>query len=235
MVNSRNITFRNLLVGGAVHKIKAEKCSNLLIEDSVFSFGHEGLTAINTSITIRNSVFAFGGVNQITLRNRGGEKCILENCIIFDMLNMKGLNPLVHIHDIAAFTERNNCFHTRFANETKQIYGWNVNGKTMTGKNSIERLPNFPYLGLFRDSYEGYLKRTGRERTSFFANPGLRICPDFMIKYKNLEDFRKTGKNNEKFSWEEQKKSVLIGREDFTNYLPTHPEVIRRGCGPRIK
>ena len=235
LINTKNITVRRLLVGGAKHKIKAEKSSNLLIEDSVFCYGHEGVEAFDTSVTIRNCVFAFGGVNQITLRNYGGEKCVLENCIIMDMLNMKGSNAIVHVHDISAFTERNNCFHTRFAGENKRIYGWSLNGKEMAKKNVPEQIAKFPYLGRSQIPYGEFLKVTGRKRSSFFANPGLKIYPDFLIKYKDLADFRKSWKKNEKFSWEELNNATKIGREEFSNYLPTNPEVIKRGCGPRVK
>ena len=235
LVNSKNIVVRRMLVGGATYKIRAEKCLNLLIEDSVFSYGHAALEAVNTDVTIRNCVFAFGGVNQISLFNRNGEKCVLENCVLFDMLNMKGANAIVFVHDIAVFTERNNCFHTRFANESKRIYGWNVSGNELAKKNISEKLSKFPTLGRCQVPYAQYLKLTGRKRSSFFANPGLRIYPDFLVKYKNLNEFRKAGKRNERFSWEELEKADKIGKEEFSNYLPTNPEVIERGCGPRVK
>lgn len=234
LVNTKNIIVRRLLVGGALHKIKAEKSQFVLIEDCVFSYGHEGVEAFSTSVTIRNCVFAVGGVNQITLRNWGGEKCVLENCIIFDMLNMKAANAIVHVHDIAAFTERNNCFYTRLDSSNKRIYGWNFNGKKLATKTD-SGMSKFPYLGRAEHSYGDYLKLTGREASSFFANPGIKVFPDFRIKYKDLAAFHKTGgKRNERFSWEENAYSKKVGGETFSNYLPTNPEVIKRGCGPRI-
>lgn len=235
LLNTRNITLRHLLVGGAKHKIMADKSSDLLIEDCVFSYGHEGVEAFNTSVTIRNCVFAHGGVDQITLRNFGGEKCVLENCIIFDMTNMKAGNPLVHIHDIAAFAERNNCFYTRLDSSNKRIFGWNYNGKEKAEKTDSV-VAEFPYLGRAEHSYADYLKLTGREGTSFFANPGIKAFPDFRIKYTDLDAFHKAGgRRNERFSWEEREEGKKVGCENFSNYLPTNPEVIRRGCGPRVK
>ena len=235
LVSTKNITVRRLLVCGATHKIKAEKSSNLLIEDSVFAFGHEGLTANSTDVTIRNCVITHGGVNQLTLRNWNSEKCVLENCILFDMINMKAGNALVHVHDIAALTERNNCFYTRLDSSNKRIFGWNYNGRELAVKTD-SGVAKFPYLGRAEHSYGDYLKLTGRKGTSFFANPGIKAFPDFRIKYKDLEAFHKAGgRRNEHFSWEERQDAKKAGREIFSNYLPTNPEVIKRGCGPRVK
>ena len=36
-------------------------------------------------------------------------------------------------------------------------------------------------------------------------------------------------------SEEELEKAAKIGKDEFSNYLPTNPEVIKRGCGPRVK
>ena len=63
------------------------------------------------------------------------------------------------------------------------------------------------------------------------------ISEDLSSRFKDIIDaaFHKTGgKRNEHFSWEENAYSKKVGGETFSDYLPTNPEVIKRGCGPRI-
>ena len=230
---SSDITFRRLLIGGATHTIGAWRSKNILIEDSVLAYGHGGLEISGTSATVRNCTFAFGGVNHISFRNGNRERIVLENNIFTDMLNMKGSNAIVHIHDPDVFTERNNCFFVRMPWQERRIYGWNLAGGKLAEKNVVKQLSKFPFLGRRQVPYETFVREFGRKSSSFAANPQLKINPAFLVTYTGLADWEKRWKKNQTASYAELQNVKIADRLEFRNYLPRDPEVIRRNCGPR--
>ena len=229
---SNDLTFRKLLIGGATNTIGIWKSKNILIEDSVLAYGHGGLEVADTSATVRHCTFAFGGVNHISFRNRNKERIVLENNIFTDMLNMKGSNAVVHIHDPAFFTEKNNCFFLRMPWQEHPIYGWNLTKGQLARKN-VKSLSKFPFLGRRQTNYAGFVREFGRQSTSFAANPRLKIQPAFLITYPTLADWEKNWKKNQVPSYAELQQVKIPARLEFKNYLPENPEVIRKKCGPR--
>lgn len=79
-------------------------------------------------------------------------------------------------------------------------------------------MSKFPYLGRAEHSYGDYLKLTGREASSFFANPGIKVFPDFRIKYKDLAAFHKTAGNATSIS---PGKKMRIPRKSAVKRFPT--------------
>lgn len=233
--NSSNITFRRLLIGGGKYRIKADNSKAVLIENCVFAFGHEGLSLGNTEAVVRNCTFAFGGVNQITVRNYNNAKFVLENNIILDMLLMKGSNAIVHMHNPDVFTGKNNCYYTRLPEKERRIYGWNYNNGKLVEKNVVEQIAKFPYLGRRQMPYATFLKEFNRPYSAVFANPGLKIMKEFLVTYPTLKEWKKKWRKDQKESWKEYQFLNDEARMTFENYLPTDPEIIKRGIGPVIK
>ena len=230
---SENITFRRLLIGGATYTIGVWKSKNILIEDCVLAFGHGGLEIAGTSAVVRHCTFAYGGVNHIAFRNHGKEKILLENNIFTDLLNMKGSNALVHIHDPDVFTEKNNCFYLRMPWHERRIYGWNLAGGQLAEKNLPDQLSKFPFLGRRQTPYSTFVREFKRKSSSFSADPKLKIHPGFIVRYATLANWKKRWKKNQTASYAEHHRIGKTARLEFRNYLPQASEVNRRGCGPR--
>ena len=159
----------------------------------------------------------------------------VENCIFLDALNKKGHIAVITVTDIADLTERNNCFFNRMPFDQKPLIGWDRNGKEPAVQN-VDR--GNVYTGRRQQPYPAYQKDTNRYDTgSFAANPGLKVFPDFVCKYKSLADWKKNNRKKENLSGKESQ--ILRDHpellRDLKYFLPTDPEVIKRGCGPRIK
>ena len=233
----RGLLFQRLVVSGSSHKLHAVNCDDIRIEDCGFSFGHEGVYLMNCSdMVIRNCTFAHAGLMHLMIRNERGPATV-ENCIFVDALNMKGYASVIYITDIANLTERNNCFFNRMPFDQKPLIGWDYKEKKPAERNFFEEHISL-YNGRRQQPYPAYQKDMNRYDTrSFSANPGLAVFPDFICKYKSYEDWRKNWKKNQKRSNEESK--ILRDNpellHDLKYFLPTNPEVIRRGCGPRLK
>jgi len=236
--NCRGLLFQRLLVCGSTHKILAVNCDDIRLEDCGFNGGHEGVTLNNcTDMVIRNCTFAHAGLTQLTIRNESRGNALIENCIFMNALNKKGFAPLIFITDITKLTERNNCFWNRIPFDQKPVIGWNYQGKKKAVQNAREGSREFPYLGRRQLAYPDYQKELNRQDSgTFSANPGLKVYPDYIAKYKSLDDWKKNWRANDKRSFEEiitRRKPELL--RDLKYFLPTNPEVISRGCGPRIK
>ena len=235
----RGLLFQRLLVCGSTYKIHAVNCDDIRLEDCGFYGGHEGVTLNNcTDMAVRNCTFAYTGLTQLMVRNETHGSILLENCIIVNTLNMKGYAPVVFVRDISKLTERNNCFFNRMPSDQKPVIGWHFNGEERAVQNAWEGATEYPYLGRRQQPYPAYQKDLKRFDTgSFSANPGLKVFPDFVVKYKSYAEWKKNWKKNQVLSWTEgdpaRKDPELL--RDLKYFQPTNPEVIKRGCGPRLK
>ena len=234
-VNCRGLLFQRMVISGATHKLHAVNCDDIRIEDCAFSYGHEGVfLASCKDMVIRNCTFAHAALMHLMIRDERGPATV-ENCIFVDAINKKGYIAVITITDIANLTERNNCFFNRMPFDQKPLIGWNRNGKKPAVQN-VDR--GSVYTGRRQQPYPAYQKDTNRYDTgSFAANPGLKVFPDYICKYKSLADWKKNYRKKEKLSGKEAQ--ILRDHpellRDLKHFLPTNPEVISRGCGPRIK
>ena len=234
-VNCRGLLFQRMVISGANHKLHAVNCDDIRIEDCGFSYGHEGVFLANCKdMVIRNCTFAHAALMHLMIRDERGPATV-ENCIFVDAINKKGYIAVITITDIANLTERNNCFFNRMPFDQKPLIGWDRNGKKPAVQN-VDR--GSVYTGRRQQPYPAYQKDTNRYDTgSFAANPGLKVFPDYICKYKSLADWKKNYRKKEKLSGKEAQ--ILRDHpellRDLKHFLPTNPEVISRGCGPRIK
>jgi|GEM_PF-1788121 len=232
----RGLLFQRLIVSGSSHKLHALNCDDIRIEDCGFSFGHEGVYLMGCKdMVIRNCTFAHAGLMHLMIRNERGPATV-ENCIFVDALNMKGYASVIYITDIRDLTERNNCFFNRMPFDQKPLIGWDRSGNEPAVRNISQQYST--YNGLRQQPYPAYQKDMNRYGSgSFSANPGLKTFPDFICKYQSYEDWKQNWKKNQKRSHAE---SELLRKHpellrDLKYFLPTDPEVIKRGCGPRLK
>jgi len=234
-VNCRGLLFQRMVISGATHKLHAVNCDDIRIEDCAFSYGHEGIFLANCKdMVIRNCTFAHAALMHLMIRDERGPATV-ENCIFVDAINKKGYIAVITITDIANLTERNNCFFNRMPFDQKPLIGWDRNGKKPAVQN-VDR--GSVYTGRRQQPYPAYQKDTNRYDTgSFAANPGLKVFPDYICKYKSLADWKKNYRKKEKLSGKEAQ--ILRDHpellRDLKHFLPTNPEVIKLGCGPRIK
>jgi len=233
--NCRGLLFQRMVISGAGHKLHAIDCDDIRIEDCGFSYGHEGVFLQKCgAVTIRNCTFAHASLMHLMIRDERGPVTV-ENCIFTDAINKKGSIAVICITDIANLTERNNCFFTRIPFEQKPLIGWFRNGNEPAEPNMV---PGHFYTGRRQQPYPAYLKDTNRPDTgSFSANPGIAAFPDYILKYESFADWQENWKKNEPRSGEEAQR-IRANPEllrDLKYFLPTNPEVIKRGCGPRIK
>ncbi|MBR4666666.1 MAG: right-handed parallel beta-helix repeat-containing protein, partial [Lentisphaeria bacterium] len=234
-VNCRGLLFQRMVISGANHKLHAINCDDIRIEDCAFSYGHEGVFLANCKdMVIRNCTFAHAALMHLMIRDERGPATV-ENCIFVDAINKKGFIAVITITDIANLTERNNCFFNRMPFDQKPLIGWDRNGKKPAVQN-VDR--GNVYTGRRQQPYPAYQKDTNRGDTgSFAANPGLKVFPDFICKYKSLADWKKNNRKKENLSGKEAQ--ILRDHpellRDLKHFLPTNPEVVSRGCGPRLK
>ena len=151
------------------------------------------------------------------------------------MLLMKGSNAVIHVHNPDVFTGKNNCYYTRLPEKERRIYGWNYNNGKLVEKNVVEQIAKFPYLGRRQMPYATFLKEFNRPYSAVFANPGLKIMKEFLVTYPTLKEWKKKWRKDQKESWKEYQFLNDEARMTFENYLPTDPEIIKRGIGPVIK
>ena len=172
---------------------------------------------------------------HLMIRNERGPATV-ENCIFLDALNMKGYASVIYITDIADLTERNNCFFNRMPFDQKPLIGWDRNGNDPAVRTVSAQYST--YNGVRQQPYPAYQKDTNRYDTgSFSANPGLAAFPDYTCKYESYADWEKNWQKNKKLGDAEAQRlrdnPELL--RDLKYFLPTNPEVIRQGCGPRLK
>ena len=232
--DSEGITFRRVLIGGATWTIHMVNCSGITIEDSVLGYGHGGLEVFSSGATVRHCTFVCGGVSHIVFRNGNRAKACLEDNIFIDLLNMKGGNPIVLIHDPDVFTEKNNCFFVRMPWPERRVYGWNLQNGQPAEKNVAEAR-KFPFLGRRQVPYSVFVKEFKRESTSFAADPKIKLIPGFLVTYSSYDQWSKNWRKNQTRSFQEYWRLKERDRLEFSNYLPRDPEVLRRGCGPRVE
>jgi len=231
----RGLLFQRLIVSGSFHKLHAVNCDDIRIEDCGFSYGHEGVfLAKCKDMVIRNCTFAHAALMHLMIRDERGP-ALVENCIFVDALNMKGFASVIYITDIADLTERNNCFFNRMPFDQKPVIGWDRNGNKPAVPNTEI---GSSYTGRRQQPYPAYQKDMDRYDTgSFSANPGLKVFPDYTAKYKSMDDWKKNWRKKQKLSFAESQRlsddPELL--RDLKYFLPTDPEVIKRGCGPRLK
>ena len=232
----RGLLFQRLLISGSSHKLHAVNCDDIRIEDCGFSYGHEGVYMLKCSdMVIRNCTFAHASLMHLMIRNERGPATV-ENCIFLDALNMKGYASVIYITDIADLTERNNCFFNRMPFDQKPLIGWDRNGNDPAVRTVSAQYST--YNGVRQQPYPAYQKDTNRYDTgSFSANPGLAAFPDYTCKYESYADWEKNWQKNKKLGDAEAQRlrdnPELL--RDLQYFLPTNPEVIRQGCGPRLK
>ena len=92
----------------------------------------------------------------------------------------------------------------------------------------------FPFLGRRQVPYGVFVKEFKRENASFAADPKIKLIPGFLVTYASYDQWSKNWRKNQSKSYHEYWRLKEQDRLEFGNYLPRDPEILRRGCGPRI-
>jgi hypothetical protein len=221
--DSSNITLSRILLGGiGTWTLSAANTPRITLVNCAKLGGHEGLRFTRCNeLVIRNCTFVIGFIGSTTIFNYNGEKAVFENNVVTDNLNMKGLCPVLYVHNFDTVIERNNCFYMRTPESDKPLFGYNI----ANGQESENRQQ---YLGREQVPYPVYLERLQRERTSFFANPDLALLPELKVTYKSIAE---QTENWSKFKREAATELHNRAELTFADFFARNPEVLKRGCG----
>ncbi|OGV52317.1 MAG: hypothetical protein A2017_13465 [Lentisphaerae bacterium GWF2_44_16] len=168
---SNNTIKRCILDGRPVSPLMTlvAKCTQgLLIENCVFRNAWSEIVIYESPDAImRNNVFYGNMVSCITVNNSINSKFTLSHNIICDQVPKKLNNTLVNIGDTGVMREEYNCYFTRLPEDRKKVF-------------SIRR-PKREELTLSE-----FTRKTGKETTSFFANPGMKIIKEYEIYHGDM-------------------------------------------------
>ncbi len=145
--------------------VEASFCGNLTVDNCVRIFGHIGMAISKCdNFTIRNSVLMVGGVSNISVDNRGGEKVLLHHNIITDNLQLKLPNALCHTLNPDALTEHDNGYFLRISPELKPMFLREKKVELTRPVFADPGMKALKSLTRFKDFEERYLKfRRNRE------------------------------------------------------------------------
>ncbi len=221
--DSSAITLSRILLGGVgTWTLQASNTPRMTLVNCAKLGGHEGLRFSSCDdLVIRNCTFVIGFIGSTTILNYNGEKAVFENNVVTDNLNMKGLNPVLYVHNFDSVNERNNCFYMRTPESDKPLFGYNF----ANGQESENRQQ---YLGREQVPYSVFLERLKRERSSFFANPDLVLLPKLMANYNSLAE---QVENWSKFNRDAAKELHNRDQLTFADFFSRNPEVLKRNCG----
>ncbi|OQA82995.1 MAG: hypothetical protein BWY31_02990 [Lentisphaerae bacterium ADurb.Bin242] len=229
-----NITVRRCFYDGRSQGytppfLVANSVRNLTVDNCFITRGFSGSIFLRCpNLMIRNCVWFNNQIQHFYIHNLPDEAATFARNVIFDNIPMKNRNPLIRCLNIESLKEHMNCYCLRVPEENRKLIAYHrIEGDQVNGE----------------ANYEKFLAESGRKRTSFFANPGVKALPQILtfkhpelLKQSNLllnHDYDKEALELQKQSpaAEEKWNGKSYEPWDFSVFFATNPECVKNHVG----
>ena len=211
--------------------VSAHGTRKLTVENCVIIRGFHGAGFYRCSdLVIRNCVWYVNQINHFYAHNHANEKVLVANNIFVDNVPPKHSECLFSVFHMEALTMRDNAFYLRMPPSHRAIVGiTRKNGDLVAQrKNNLEMLKA---LGV-------------DEKGTVFADPGFKILPKGLVKFKNVPELTQASITR---SMTYNKEAVALGKVfaevelglvkgkytpwKITDFLSTNPELLKKKIG----
>ncbi len=235
-------------VGKGQYIINAHKCPNLLMENCIGHTSFSGFYfAACENLEVRNNVFIRNKVSHGRVGTTMTAPAHVHHNVFAGHVLQKVQNAAFSINEVTTLREDNNCFLYRVGRKEKPIFGVSRENDQVLPESHYNDIMTTEWKrqGRFaRDirTYDDFCQRFQRQPTAIFADPKMKALPYF-YRFKDIEDWHENyilGKASEEQKELFRKASREEGNiqadgtpaaVDFTDYLATDPEILRRGIG----